>query len=55
MKPDNVYCPNCGRPMRLVRALPHTRGEDEINVFECRACKVSFTTEDHMPIAGRPR
>jgi transposase-like protein len=44
MKPD-VYCPSCGQPMRLVRALPHAKGErDDINVFECRICKVSFTT-----------
>jgi transposase-like protein len=52
MKPD-VYCPSCGQPMRLVRALPHAKGErDDINVFECHICKVSFTTEDHKPISG---
>ena len=40
--------------MHLVRALPRLKDKQQINVFECRQCKVSFTTEDHLPIPGRP-
>ncbi len=40
--------------MRLVRPLDRQPGEPEINVYECRVCKVSFTTEDHLPIGGEP-
>lgn len=47
-----VLCPNCARPMREARTLPHIAGEPDDHVFECRQCEVSFVTEDHLPIYG---
>jgi len=41
--------------MTLLRALPREAGDREVvHVFECRRCKVTFTTEDFLPITGRP-
>jgi transposase-like protein len=52
MHPENPGCPICARTMDFVRALPRINGEAQVNVFECRVCKVAFTTEDHKPITG---
>ncbi len=51
--PDSPLCPNCSRPMSLSRTLPPVGdNSEEINVFRCQVCNVSFITEDHLPIAG---
>jgi transposase-like protein len=52
MRPEDPKCPICMAPMKLVRHLPRVNEEAQVNVFECRFCKVSFTTEDHKPISG---
>jgi hypothetical protein len=38
--------------MEFVRALARIKDEAQVNVFQCRSCKVAFTTEDHKPITG---
>lgn len=39
--------------MAFNRTLAPDVGEtDDVNVFKCNVCGVSFITEDHMPVAG---
>ena len=47
----NPLCPNCSRPMDLVRAPEDPR---DVHTFECQWCHVVFMTEDHVPIGGAP-
>lgn len=50
---DSPLCPNCGRPMKLSRTLEPQPGDtDDVNVYKCSVCNVSFITEDELPIAG---
>ncbi|HWM46056.1 MAG TPA: hypothetical protein VNR11_03975 [Xanthobacteraceae bacterium] len=42
-------CPNCLRIMALVRPLPRVGEERQVNVFECRACKVILNTAGYAP------
>ena len=44
----NPKCPNCGLPM----TLKATRADNH-HTFECKGCKVTYMTEDHIPITGR--
>lgn len=52
MSEKNPECPICWRAMRFARSLPRVNGEAQVNVFECSYCKISFVTEDHLPISG---
>ena len=47
-------CPNCGKPMHLVRTIPGIGGLPELRVYSCRACGVSLTeaTEHAEQIGG---
>jgi rubredoxin len=48
-------CPNCGRPMRYARTLEPDQGEvEDVNVYKCSVCNVSYITEDGMQISGPP-
>jgi len=38
--------------MGIARTLPDKIGAPEVNVYECKRCKISYTTEDHFAIAG---
>jgi hypothetical protein len=38
--------------MIVVRTIPGVLDEPEVNVFECKRCKVDFITEDHLTISG---
>jgi hypothetical protein len=42
LKPK-ILCPNCGKPMRFVRAVPGIGALPELWVFECKTCAVSMT------------
>lgn len=44
-------CPNCGRPMALISAII----EEDQNTFTGETCKVSYITDDHVPITGLRR
>lgn len=35
-------CPNCGRPMHLVRVAPRPEGLTELRVYRCGECGVSL-------------
>jgi transposase-like protein len=52
MHPHSPLCPNCSRPMIVIRTIPGVLGEPDVNVFECSHCRVDFTTEDHLTISG---
>ena len=52
MHSQSPLCPNCSRPMIVIRTIPGVLGEPDVNVFECSHCRVDFTTEDHLTIAG---
>jgi transposase-like protein len=41
--PDAPHCPNCTRPMNLVRTWPRLGGLPELNSFECKRCSIAFT------------
>jgi uncharacterized protein YbaR (Trm112 family) len=50
LRPDmNPLCPNCSKPMGLLKAAE--RPNDE-HAFECKTCGVVYMTTDHIPIAG---
>jgi hypothetical protein len=36
-------CPNCVRPMRLMRAIGRSGGLADLNIFECKNCHLSMT------------
>jgi len=36
-------CPNCRKPMRLVRVIPRVASLPELESFECRACGEALT------------
>jgi transposase-like protein len=36
-------CPNCGRPMHLVRTAPRANGLADLNIFKCGECAVWLT------------
>ena len=38
--------------MALLRHLPQLNQEEQVNVFECRECRVFLTSEDHISISG---
>jgi predicted RNA-binding Zn-ribbon protein involved in translation (DUF1610 family) len=46
----NPNCPNCDRPMILVRA---PQRPEEQHTFECESCGVVYMTADHVPITGK--
>ncbi len=37
-------CPDCGKPMKLVKTIPRLGGLPEIVVFYCSRCKQAQTT-----------
>jgi hypothetical protein len=40
--------------MTMLHTLPRSQGDHaNVNVFDCRQCKVTFTTEDHLPVTGQ--
>ena len=51
MHSRSPLCPNCSRPMVVARTILGLLDEPEVNVFECRRCRVDFITEDHLTIA----
>jgi hypothetical protein len=36
----------------VARTMPGKTGAPEVNVYECSRCRISYTTEDHLSIAG---
>jgi hypothetical protein len=42
--PDILFCPACGRSMRLASTSPRFAGWSELRSYECRSCSVYFTT-----------
>jgi hypothetical protein len=52
---DTPHCPNCGRHMQFARTLEPETGEDEdVNVYKCSVCNVSYITEDCLEVSGPP-
>src|ERR1019366_7430782 len=51
MHSRSPLCPNCSRPMVVARTILGLLDEPDVNVFECRRCRVDFITEDHLTIA----
>lgn len=50
---ERPLCPDYGRHMKFNRALDPASGEpDDVNVYTCAHCEVSYITEDELPIAG---
>lgn len=50
---DMPLCPSCGRAMTFSRTLDPAKGDvEDVNVYKCTHCNVSFVTEDSLPIAG---
>jgi hypothetical protein len=41
--PAPPLCPDCGKPMKLVKTLSHLGGLPEIWVFYCSRCKQAET------------
>jgi hypothetical protein len=37
---DLPLCPNCGRPMSLIRSTPRSGGLPDLCVFKCGECGV---------------
>jgi DNA-directed RNA polymerase subunit RPC12/RpoP len=36
-------CPNCGRPMRLVKSIPLAGRGAEQRTYECISCGIAYT------------
>ena len=36
-------CPNCVKPMVLIRAIGREVGLADLNIFECKVCHVNMT------------
>jgi Flp pilus assembly pilin Flp len=47
IKPGNLSpsCQNCGRPLRLVRAVSKFRRHPELRFYECCQCRGTFVKE----------
>ncbi len=43
LRDNTPSCPNCGKPMRLVRTIPGIGGLPELYTFSCRECGTAVT------------
>jgi DNA-directed RNA polymerase subunit RPC12/RpoP len=39
-------CPNCGKPMRLVRSVPKIGALPELRTYNCSSCGETVTEAD---------
>jgi C4-type Zn-finger protein len=44
---ETLTCPECRKPMKLVRTIPHLGVIPALLVFYCAACKEVETREEH--------
>ena len=42
-------CPNCAKPMILMRAIGRSGGLADLNIFECKLCHVNVTEAVPVP------
>ena len=45
-------CPNCVKPMMLVRAIGREVGLADLHIFECKACHLNMTETAAPPQAS---
>ena len=38
-----THCPNCGRPMALIKTVPASGALSELRIYECKSCGVTYT------------
>jgi len=50
----NPKCPSYGQVMSSCRTVTARHPADDQHVFQCRHCKLTYMTEDHTPVNGRP-
>jgi hypothetical protein len=50
----NPKCPSCGQVMWLCRTVSAPHPADDQFVYQCRYCKLTYMTDGHTAVNGKP-